>query len=281
NNLALISWQYDGPQAALDLIREGIEFCQRRGLTQMAEAMAAARAQPMAELGYTEETLEEAAQLADRLELSGDFVFAEPRSVQLRLLVECGRHGEASSPEPMLRASRDSRQPEIMALAVAAAANLLHAQAHHEQARLLLADLDLRAVTRTNGHYATLLPSLVRTALNLTDSALATSLNQCIPPLTPLHQHALTTSHAQLSEADENYEEASSLYAEAARRWQQFGNVPEHAYALLGQGRCLNELGDTAEQPLHQAAELFALLGYKPAFDEAKVLLSSTQPAAN
>src|SRR5262249_2338304 len=110
---------------------------------------------------------------------------------------------------------------------------------------------------------------------------LATSLSKGIPPLTPLHQHALTTSQAQLAEADDNHEQAASIYADAAQRWQQFGNVPEHAYALLGKGRCLTELGDTAEQPLHQAAELFALLGYKPAFDEAKVLLSSTQPAAN
>ena len=36
-----------------------------------------------------------------------------------------------------------------------------------------------------------------------------------------------------------DHADAAALYGEAAARWQQFGNVPEHAYALLGQGRCL------------------------------------------
>ena len=36
NNLALASWQYEGPQAALDACREGIDFCERRGITEFA-----------------------------------------------------------------------------------------------------------------------------------------------------------------------------------------------------------------------------------------------------
>ena len=43
NNLALVAWLYGGPQVALGLIREGIAFCQRRGLTEMAEFMAGRR----------------------------------------------------------------------------------------------------------------------------------------------------------------------------------------------------------------------------------------------
>jgi class 3 adenylate cyclase len=36
-------------------------------------------------------------------------------------------------------------------------------------------------------------------------------------------------------------------------------DVPERAYALLGQGRCLRALGrPAAEEPLHEARDLFA-----------------------
>jgi hypothetical protein len=182
----------------------------------------------------------------------------------------------------MLKTARDSSQPQRMAQTVAAAASLLHDQAHPEQACLLLAELDQIPATRTDPVYATALPSLVRTSLALKDPNLATSLSQGVPPLTPLHQHALTTSQAQIAEATGTLSEAASLYADAAQRWQQFGNVPEHAYALLGQGRTLTALGDPeAEQPLRVARELFALMGYRPALTETDSLLVESQPAAS
>ena len=36
NNLAGVVGSYEGPQAALDACREGIEFCERRGMTEFA-----------------------------------------------------------------------------------------------------------------------------------------------------------------------------------------------------------------------------------------------------
>jgi hypothetical protein len=78
-----------------------------------------------------------------------------------------------------------------------------------------------------------------------------------------------------------NSAEAATLYADAARQWHEFGNVPERAYALLGQGRCLRALGDPeAEQPLTEAREMFASIGYKPALAETEALLSQGQERA-
>jgi tetratricopeptide (TPR) repeat protein len=282
NNLSVVAWLYEGPQACLDLSREGIEFAQRRGLTEMAEFMAAGQLPSLAELGRIEEALTDAARLADRLEQAGDINFTDPRSLQLRLLAAQGRHEQAPSPEPMLTVARASGQPQLMAIAVAAAASLLPAQAQPEQARLLLSELDQIAASRTDPVYATVLPSLLRSALALGDPTLATSLTEGVQPITPLHQHALTSSQAQLAEAAGNHTEAASLYTDAAQRWHQFGNQPEHAHALLGQGRTLHTLANPdAEQPLRQARELFKSMGYKPALAETDALLAQTTAAAS
>jgi len=59
-----------------------------------------------------------------------------------------------------------------------------------------------------------------------------------------------------------------------AQRWRQFGDVPELAYALLGQGRCLVALGTPgAAGALSEARELFSAMGYAPALDETAALL--------
>jgi class 3 adenylate cyclase/tetratricopeptide (TPR) repeat protein len=281
NNLALQAWLYEGPQASLGLCRKGIEFCQRRGISLWAEALAGGLTPLMAELGEVEQASSQAAPLADRLEQAGNLGFVDPRALQLRLLAEQGRHEQAPSPEPMLRAARDSGEPQQMVFAVAAAARLLHVKAHADRARLLLGELDRIPDTRIDPVYATVLPGLVRSALALDAQALATRLAEGVPPLTPVQQHALVASRAQLAEAAGDHGEASRLYADAADRWRQFGNVPERAYALLGQGRCLSALGDpAAEQPLAEARELFASRGYAPALAETDALLVARAAAS-
>jgi len=49
---------------------------------------------------------------------------------------------------------------------------------------------------------------------------------------------------------------AATAYADAATQWRRFGDLPELAYALLGQGRCLVALGmPEADSPLGEARE--------------------------
>jgi class 3 adenylate cyclase/tetratricopeptide (TPR) repeat protein len=282
NNLSVQVWVYEGPQAALDLLREGIEFSQRRGLSEIAEIMAGAQTSIAAELGHTDQALTDAARVADQLENAGDINFTEPRSLQLRLLAERGQHDQAPSPEAILKTARDSGEPQDIAMAVAAAAPLLHAQANPEQARLLLHELDQNIANRSDPYYAIVLPGLIRCALALDDPNLAASLLDGVPSTTPLQDHAVTSSQAQLAEANGNCEEAATLFADAAERWHKFGNVPEQAYALLGQGGCLRALGDpAAEAPLLEARELFASMGFRPALAETDVLLAESQPATS
>ena len=102
------------------------------------------------------------------------------------------------------------------------------------------------------------------------------------PAATPQDEYAVVTAEAQLAEAAGLHAEAAQRYHEAAERWREFGNVPELAYALLGQGRCLAALGKPgAEEALREAKELFTSMGYKPALAETEALLAENAAAAS
>ena len=73
---------------------------------------------------------------------------------------------------------------------------------------------------------------------------------------------------------------AADGYADVAQRWHTFGDVHEHAYALLGQGRCLVTLGQPqAAEPLGQAKALFETMGCRPALAETESLLRRIETA--
>jgi hypothetical protein len=58
--------------------------------------------------------------------------------------------------------------------------------------------------------------------------------------------------------------------------------VPERAYALLGQGRCLVDLARTkAAQPLDEAREIFTALGYHPVLAQTVTLQQRTVAATS
>jgi hypothetical protein len=162
-----------------------------------------------------------------------------------------------------------------------AAARLLLAQGRREQALALLVELEQVAGTRSDPYYAAYLPELCRTGLALGQPDLAARLVDGAQPVTPLFANALGACRAQLAEAGGDHAGAAPLYAEAASRWQAFGNVPERAYALLGQGRCLAALGKPeAAAPLREARDLFASMGYEPALAETDALLARGEAAA-
>jgi hypothetical protein len=166
----------------------------------------------------------------------------------------------------------------VLALAPAAAALVLEAP---ERASALLAELEQTAGVRETPYYARHLPDMLRTALVAEDLPLARRLVDRLEPRYPLDEHALCAARAQLAEHAGDHTDGAARYAEAATRWQQFGNVPERAYALLGQGRCLAALGKPdAQEPLREARALFTSMGYKPALAETEALLDENEPAA-
>ena len=116
---------------------------------------------------------------------------------------------------------------------------------------------------------------MVRTALALGNLELAERLIIGVEPRTPYEEHALATVSAALAEAHGDLQAAAGGYEDAAERWQSFGVVPEQAFALLGQGRCLTRLGRRSEANpvLQHAREIFQELQAAPALAETDDLL--------
>jgi tetratricopeptide (TPR) repeat protein len=278
SNLALVRYPLRGPARSLAEFEEAIAFCEKRGLGESAAGIAENCPGLLAELGRTAEALERARRLVAVVEASGATrSLIELRSVELASHLACGeREASHAQADWLVDTARVEGTAEIVALGLAPASAAL-AEKAPERASALLTELEQARGTRETTYYARQLPAMVRTALATGDAALASRLADGLEPRYPLDEHALCAVRAQLAEHAGDHTEAASLYEEAARRWREFGNVPERAYALLGQGRCLRALGrcDAAE-PLREARDLFAAMGYKPAVAETETLLQQT-----
>jgi class 3 adenylate cyclase/tetratricopeptide (TPR) repeat protein len=281
-NLAEASWHYQGPQAALDACHEGVRFCERRGIGEVALSIASFSVVYLTDLGRCDEALADAKSLAERAEASANIpALNVARSVELRLLVQRGEevHSTAAG-ERLADHALSTGVPWEIGFGLGAAAQHLLAAGRPELAETLLRELtQVPGVLGTSG--CSLLPELVRCALSSSGRELAAEITDGFQPHTPLQEHALVAARAVLAEAAGDSMEAARLYAEAAERWRDFGSVPERANALLGRGRCLVALGrPAAEEPLREARELFASLGYKPALAECEALLGESEAAA-
>jgi tetratricopeptide (TPR) repeat protein len=274
NNLSYNGWFGEGPAAALEVCDEGIAFCERRGITEVALSLSATRVGCLAELGRTDKALADTVPLADRMQAAGDISYVFARVLQLRLLAERGAPTEGPGLDEFVTAVREFGFQQLTAMALVAAAQVLVALHKRDQARVMLHELGQLGVIP---EFSPELPYLVRVAVALDEAPLAERLAADIEPVTPLDEHARATVRAQLAEAAGRHADAALLYQEAAERWRAFGSVPERAHALLGQGRCLVTHGDeAAEVPLAQARDLFASMGYKPALAETEKLLAET-----
>jgi class 3 adenylate cyclase/tetratricopeptide (TPR) repeat protein len=276
NNLATALTPYEGPVAALEVYRAGIEFAQARGLTEMTDSMTASTIEVLCHTGGHDEALTLAAERAGRFESSDVWGLAIVRTVQVGILT---LRGQAALTVPSLDwlaiASRRLAHLELIIQSLATAAAARAALGQHDDAAALLSEIDTTPDSRESPCYAAYLPTMVRTALTIANPQLAHQLTTGLQPRHPIAEHALVTASASLAEARGELDTAADGYRDAARRWLQFGTTPEHAHALLGHGRCLTALGQPAPatQALQRARAIYQTLHAAPALTETDTLL--------
>ena len=263
-NLAGVIWQQRGPAAAIASARDGIAFCEARGITELALRMRGIKLGLLADLGHTKDALQDVESVAASTQATGDKDYTDVRVLQARLLAECGTPRDAIDLDAFLAEVREIGEPSRTATAIVVDMQSLIVEGRVDQARALEADLGSLVADDGAVIYADLLPTALRAVILIGDQLLAQRLVALIRPSTVLAGLGLASSRAQLAEAAGDLLEGVDRYAQAADGWQAFGNVPEQAYDRLGQGRCLHALGASgAEVPLGQARELFEIVGVR------------------
>jgi hypothetical protein len=281
NNLAIAQYPVMGPGRSLATFEEGIAFCEQRGLLEAATKLETNCPGLLVELGRPGEAVERAGRLGPVLESSGaTWDLIEVRAAELAIRTARGEQVPRAEIDWIISSAQelDSADLAVYALAVAAVAL---ADAAPERSHDLIAELERLPGTRETPYSTRQVPMVLRTVLAANDLALANRLLEGLDPLYPLREYALLSARAQLAEHAGEHADAASLYAEAAARWREFGNVPETAYALLGEGRCLLALArPEAQPPLHEARDLFAAIGYTPALRDTESLLEQAAAPA-
>ena len=278
NNLGYSLWAFEGPHAALDVMRAGIAFAQARGLTEAVDGLACGSLEQLFDVGEFDEALELAARLAERLETGEDaWDLITVRSAQARIFALRGQTAQVASALDWLESSsRGAGSPEYYVVSGLGSSASARAEAgQHEQAAALLAEIEATPDVRENVYYAAYHAAMVRTALAVGERELAARLGGGLRPIWPYAEHALVATRAALAEAGGDPAAAADGYADAASRWEHFGVVPEQAFALLGRGRCLLGLSLPTEAApvLQHAREIFERLRAAPALAETDRLL--------
>jgi class 3 adenylate cyclase/tetratricopeptide (TPR) repeat protein len=276
NNLGVGLWAFEGPEAALKVLREGIAFAQVRGLAEVVRFTRASTLDPLVDSGAFGEALEVAAWISDGSEDEDALNLIAVRAARARILTLQGEASRGSDSLDWLEsASREAAHSDFAVLGLGSASFARAGLGQDEAAAALLAEIVVtHGETVYNGAY---LPTMVRTALGLGEQELAGRLVAGVYPRYPYAEHALVAANAALTETRADLQAAAEAYADAADRWERFGVVPEQAFALLGQGRCLLELARPTEATpvLRHAREIFARLQAAPALAETDALLAS------
>jgi class 3 adenylate cyclase/tetratricopeptide (TPR) repeat protein len=282
NNLAEPVWLVEGPEAALAVCAEGVDFAERRGLSEAAMWLRASTVGMLLDLGRWAEAVDLADEaIAWDLAHGGDYLAVGCRRYITLVLTWQGDLTAARSlATRVLPRAREIDDLQQLVPALVNAALVEHAAGHGAAAAALAAEAvqvtgERAGGMRFRGQY---LADLVR-VLAGPDLAMARELLDDTRPTATRYRLAAATAGAVLAEAGGDPEEAAARYAEAADGWKGYGHVFEHALGLLGQGRCLARLGHPgAALSLRAAAETLSGLGARPSAAAARGLLLEALP---
>ena len=277
NNLAEPVWLVEGPEAAMALCENGIDFAERRGLSEAAMWLRSSTVGPLLDQGRWEEAMTLADEaIAWDLAHGGDYLaIGCRRYVTLVLAWQGDLIAARDLATRVLPRAREIDDLQQLVPALVNAALVEHATGDKAAALALVAEAAQLTADRAGGRrfLGQYLADMVRVAAGPAP-ALAQDLIDATEPTATRYRLAAATARAVLAESTGDPSAAAGLYAEAAEGWRAYGQVLEHALALLGQGRCLAALGHPDAGDLLQAAhQRLKDLGARPSAAEASTLL--------
>jgi class 3 adenylate cyclase/tetratricopeptide (TPR) repeat protein len=277
NNLAIEVLTYEGPDAARSVLQEGEAIAKARGLIGAVDYLAQFRLHTEFDTGDHDAMLEEALDVARRLDAGGNIRdLIELRCYEVMVWTIRGDAPQVASCLDWLeRPEHELTDPELAILsgAARAAAHLL--LGHSSSATALLSDISLLEAAHDVDTFVASIPMIARTALGAGALELGGRLVDGYRPVSPFGQHMVVAASAALMEARGDLAGAAASYADAATRLEAFGNVPELAFALLGEGRTLMALDrpDRAQPVLKRSQDIFQRLHAAPSLAVIEALL--------
>ncbi|MFL6183478.1 MAG: hypothetical protein ACJ745_01240, partial [Actinomycetes bacterium] len=278
NNLAEPVWLVEGPDAAMALCESGIDFAERRGLSEAAMWLRSSTVGPLLDLGRWEEAVVLADEaIAWDLAHGGDYLaIGCRRYVTLVLAWQGDLIAARDLATRILPRAREIDDLQQLVPALVNAALVEHASGDKAAALALVTEAAQLTAERAGGRrfLGQHLADMVRVAAGPAP-ALARDLLEGTERSATRYRLAATTAQAVLAEATGDPEAAAALYAEAADGWHAYHQVLEHALALLGQGRCLAAMGrPDAADVLRVAHRRLKDLGARPSAAEADAVLN-------
>jgi tetratricopeptide (TPR) repeat protein len=280
NNLAEPVWLVEGPAAAMAVCEDGVDFAERRGLSEAAMWLRASTLGPLLDLGRWEEAVALADEaIAWDLAHGGDYLaIGCRRYVTLVLAWQGDLIAARDLAGRVLPRAREIDDLQQLVPALVNAALVEQASGDRAAALALVEEAARLTAERAGGRrfLGQHLADMVRVAAGPAP-ALARDLVDDAEATATRYRLTAATARAVLAEATGEPEPAAAHYAEAAAGWSAYGQVLEHALALLGQGRCLAQLGHPDATPvLRVAHHHLESLGARPPAAEASALLQST-----
>jgi hypothetical protein len=271
-NLSMLLELSQGISVGLELSQEGAAFCNRRGLGFFEMWMRCGQVSGLFALGRwseasaaTEEVLEwdrgRGASLLSILAVQD----------KTRMLLYQGQTEEtAPLIEEMLPRAREVGIPHIVVPSIALAAEVELARGRQAAAVQLIHEIG--SMTEKDPMWRVrVLAVSVRVLTRCGALEYADEFVEGHSPRTTADKASLLTARSLIEEARGSLESGVALYQEAVDAWTKLGNLVERAQAVLGEGRCLVQLGRNQEatERLTDARNSFASFGAGPLTAEA------------
>jgi len=276
--LAEIAWATEGPERAIETALKAGELGGRRGLGEIVIASRTTRLGPLFEIGRWDELLDLTREVIEWSAGAGaEYEIATARPWEARVLLLRGRLDEASAAaDDFMPLARHVGDPQVLVPAAVAAGSIALAQQRFDDAAGLIEEVESAADVSAwyREHYVA---DLVRLCIDTGNLAAAERIIDRSDAFTTRHRMSLVTADAVMHEAKGEFQIAGSRYLEAAPEWESYGNVLEHANALLGAGRCLASTGEPARDHLSRARDILAKLGAASLLQESESLLRNAE----